>query len=446
MTLLFSCILNAFQVSPSDRERIQNALEAYKSGRNGEARQALNDLAERYPSNFEVIETLGLIYAEQGEFERALPLLAAGCKANPSSAEAAANLGVAYLQLKRVKEAAATLSEAVKLDPHNLQTRTSYGRALMLAGHASEAAAEFAAASKEQPANADLLYDWALAEFDAGNARQASIILNRIPPGSRSAQAESLCGDAEEKQGNYDRALACFQSAAQLESSEANLNAVGQELLRHWSFNQAVKIYQYSVAKYPASERLRTGFGVALYANGEYANAARIFSQLLVSFPYQHAYAKFLGQSCAAMKSEPFDSCHVLLTYARQHPADADAARLAAATILEEHDTAQFQFARRLLESVIAKNPRSADAFYRLGVLDQEEQKWSDSVAVLKRADALHPKWSKTHFRLALAYSHLNRKQDAHQEGELQKQFRASEDIEMENQRKEVMTFLFERP
>lgn len=127
-----------------------------------------------------------------------------------------------------------------------------------------------------------------------------------------------------------------------------------------------------------------------------------------------------------------------------EHPADAVAARLAAAIILEQHDSAQFDLARRLLERAIAKDPGSADGYYRMGVLDQEQGKWSDSVTMLKRGAALRPESSKTHLRLAVAYFHLEQKEQAHREAALQKQFRQSEDADMEARRKELTTFILE--
>ena len=444
LAVLLSFSVQGRQIAPADQTRLQYALTAYTAGKVEEAENTLRDLAERYPDKFEVVETLGLIYAGRGELDRALPLLEAGYRANQASPEAAANLGAAYLKLSRVEKAVTTLHRAVSLDPKNGQTQSSYGQALMMAKRPQEAARAFGAANARDPDNADTLYNWALAEFDSGETRQTSAILARIPSNSRSAQVESLCGDAEESQGHFDRALACFHSASQLEPSEANLSALGIELLRHWSFDAAIKVYEYSLTKHPASSRLQTGLGIALYGNGGYEKAAHVFSGLLVSFPDEASYAKFLGQACVALKVESRADCAVLLSYAQQHPTDAVVGRLAAATILEQHDSAQFDLARRMLERAIAQDPRSADGFYRLGVLDQEQGKWSDSVTRLQRAAALWPGSSKTHLRLAVAYYHLGQKEQAHQEAMLQKQYRQSEDADMEAKRKELTTFILQ--
>ena len=408
-----------------------------------QAEPVLRDLAARYPNQFEVVETLGLIYAERGDLEQALPLLETACRANTSSAEAAANLGSAYVRLNRVPQAVVTLRRAVSLDAKNSQTQSTYGQALMMAKRPREAAQALADASALDPENADILYNWALAAFDSGDARQATLILARIRPDLRSAEVESLCGDAEENQQHFDRALICFQNAVKLQPSEPNLNALGLELLKHWSFEPAIKTYQYAITRYPSSSRLQAGLGIAFYANSQEEQAARVFSRLLVSAPNESSYAKLLGESCLALKAE-FEPCNMLPTYTRRHPTDFVAATLAASAILEWHDSARYDLARQLLEKVIAKGPASADAYYRMGVLDQEQGKWTDSVAMLKRADALRPRWTKTHLRLAQAYFHLDQKQQAHREAELARQFRQSEDADAESKRAQLKTFVLE--
>jgi tetratricopeptide (TPR) repeat protein len=428
----------------SDRALLEKALGFYDSGKTQEAESALCDLAARYPHQFDVVETLGLIYAERGELERALPLLEAACVSNPSSAGAAANLGAAYVRLNRVQQAMMTLRRAASLDPKNSQTESSYGQALMMAKRPLEAVQAFAAASAGDPRNPDILYNWGLAAFESDGFRQASGILARIPPALRSAQVESLCGDVEESLAQFDRALACFQNAAKLEPSEPNLRALCLELLKHWSFEEAARVYEYGVGKYPSSARLQTGLGIALYGSAQYEKAALVFSRLLSAAPNQASYARFLGEACAATKAESGEFCQVLLVYARAHPTDVVAARLAAATIVEWHDSTRYDVARQLLERAIAQDPGSADGYFHMGVLDQEQGKWSDSVSMLKHATALRPASSKTHVRLAQAYSRLGQKQAAHSEALLARQFRQSEDIEMETKRKDLRTFILE--
>ena len=428
----------------SDRALLDRALSDYNNGNAQQAEPLLRDLAARFPHQFEVVETLGLIYAEHAEFERALPFLEAGCRANPSSPQAAANLGAAYLRLNRIEPAVTTLRHAVSLDPKNPQTQSTLGQALIAAKRPRDAAQAFASANAADPQNPDLLYNWALAEYASGAVQQAATLLARIPPSSHSAQDQSLCGDVEEKLGHFDRALVCLQNAAHLDPTEANLNALALEFVKHWSFDAAIKVYEYGLTKFPSSSRLQTGLGVAYYGSSQYEKAASSFAAILIGSPGNALYAKLLGHSCIALKSDSGEACSTLLTYAQNHSGDTVAARLAAASVLEARDSANYGLARILLERALALDSQSAEAYYRFGILDQEEGKWADSIPMLNRAVALRAAWSKAHQRLARAYSHLDQREQAQREASLARELLQKEDTDAEVKRSELKTFILD--
>jgi lipopolysaccharide biosynthesis regulator YciM len=165
---------------------------------------------------------------------------------------------------------------------------------------------------------------------------------------------------------------------------------------------------------------------------------------LLQAAPDQASYAKSLGQACVAIKDASDEGCAAVINYARLHNTDAVAARLAASIILTRHDSSRFALARQLLQTAITIDPRSAEGYYEMGVLEQEQGKWQNSVAMLKKSDALRHASSKTHLRLAIAYSHLDLKEQAHEEAALQKQLRQSEDADIEAKRSAIRTFMLE--
>jgi tetratricopeptide (TPR) repeat protein len=442
ITLFLATPVRSTELTSTDQHLLTQALAAYNEERNQEAEPILRDLASRYPKKFEIVETLGLIYAERDELPRALPLLETAVNVNTDSALAYANLGAAYLRLNRNEDAVRVLSRAASLDPHNSQTQSSFGQALMLAKRYRAAADAFAAASAADPTNPDILYNWALAAFDSGDADDASKILAKIPTSLRSAEAQSLQADIDEKQGHFDTALAVLQNAARLDPSEANLNAVGVELLRHWSFDPAIVIFEYGISKYPSSARLQVGLAVSRYANHQFDQSARIFSRLLAASPDDASYANFLAQSCAALKGQSHEGCDGLLAYAERHPNNASVATAIAAAILEEHDPAKLPLARRLLDEALAAAPNSAAPYFQLGVWYQQQARWKDSVGALEKAAALSPASSKTHLKLALAYSHLNQPEEARRQAVLQRECRKTEQEEAEARRTEINTFL----
>ena len=57
-------------------------------------------------------------------------------------------------------------------------------------------------------------------------------MLEALPAGATTDQMEALAGDADERVGDFGKALSHFQAAAQKNPSDANLYALTTELLR----------------------------------------------------------------------------------------------------------------------------------------------------------------------------------------------------------------------
>jgi len=102
--------------------------------------------------------------------------------------------------------------------------------------------------------------------------------------------------------------------------------------------------------------------------------------------------------------------------------------------------------ARALLEQAIAADPKLADAYYQLGVLDQEATHWQDSTTPLERAIAIKPALAEAHYRLARAYSHLGRRDDDAKEIQLQQRYAKEQKDSLDARLKDVTTFLATTP
>jgi len=433
-------------ITSSDRALLAKALASYENGRVAEAEPMLRELFTRYPNRFEIAETLGLIQAERGDLTQAVPFLETACQADPSSAPASANLGAAYLRLNRIDDAVRVLKRAATLDPANSGTQSSLGQALMLAKRPAEAAEAFAAASAGDPKDADILYNWGLTVFEAGDATRAEGILARIPAQSLSAQAHSLLGDVEEQLGHFEAAFDHKRAAAEADPSEANLDALGIELLKHWNFDGAIRVYERGLSLYPASARMQKGLGIAKYGNNEISDSTQILSRLLAAHPDNPGYAALLGDFCYALReeSDAEEGCGALLDYAQRHPEDAAAGTAAASVIVRTRQVGKFDIARQMLARAIAANPKDAESWFERGVLDLEQSDWRDSVEALRRAAELRPASSKTLWRLAQAYSHLGDKEQAHREVLLQQRFHQTEEAERDARQRSVQTFILD--
>jgi tetratricopeptide (TPR) repeat protein len=437
---------NTAQMTAADTTKLRQALAAYDQGRSQEAQSILQELLAHHPANFDVNETLGLIHAEAGDFSAALPLLEHAARLRPSAAVARANLGTAYLKLNQPQKALPELEAAAHLQPRDQQTQTNLARAYMETGASAKAAQAFAAAAALGPLDADTTHDRALALLQSNDAAGARRVLDALPESGRNDATEELLGEIEERLGNYKPAEEHFSQAAHLNPTEPNIYAWVVELLRHFSWQPAVKVADYGIQQFPASTRLKAARGIAFYADNRYKEAAAVFSDLLAASPGNATWASLLGRNCALI-ADAASGCDSLQRFAEQHPQNAEAATYAATALLhqsaEKRDNTK---ARALLQQAISANPKLADAYYQLGVLDQEETHWQDSTTPLEKALALKPTLAEAHYRLARAYSHLGRRDDAAKQIELQQSYAKEQKDSVDARLKEVTTFLTATP
>jgi len=433
-------------MTPADSTALRRSLDAYDRGDLTGAEPVLNQIASRYPKNYEASEALGSLYAESGDVARALPFLESAALLAPRQPIAHANLGAAYLKLGRNSDAILELRTAATLDPHNRATLSNLGQALLTDKQPADAAKAFAEASQIEPDNWDLRYNWAVALLDGGDALKAANVLAPIPNQEKQPQIEALLGEIAEKQGKFQDAVEHLQLAAKVDPSEPNLYFLGLEFLKHWTFEPAIKIFEFGLQRYPQSERMMLGQGIARYAMNDLALAAPIFAQLLDRNPESALYADLLGRSCTLMP-DMSKGCEKLEGFAEKHPKNATVATYAAASILHRSNHPEdLVVAEKLLDQAIALDPKLPEAHFQKGVLDQYQTLWKQSIPELEAAVELKPESSKAHYRLALAYSHTGQKDRAQEEINLQKKYSEQEKKVLDARLKEVRTFLVTGP
>ena len=401
----------------ADQAALRMALDAYDRGDFATAEPMLKALAKRSPHSYEVNEALGSLLVEQDHVAEALPYLRRACLSSPREPIAHANLGAALLKAGTPEQAVAELEEAAKLDPASGATLVNLGQTLMVLKRPVPAAKAYAAASRLSPGEVDLKYNQALALYDSGAFKEAAAVLDGIEPAQRTAEMHALGGDADEKAGAFPQALSHYEAAERMTPSEGNLYAVAVELMRHWNWDEAIKVARYGVTTYPDSVRFKLAEGIAYYGKSDYAPAVQMFSAQLQADPNNAAIADLLGRSCAALQDGENTGCDAVYGFAQRHPGNAVMTMYAAVAILHEPAAKQdLNRAATMLQASIAADPKYAEAYLQLGVLEQMRQHWAESAALLEKSIALNPTAPEAHYRLSRAYSHLGRKDEAQQQ------------------------------
>jgi predicted Zn-dependent protease len=403
----------------------------------------LSALRKAHPGTFALDESLGLVLVSRNAIDRALPLLQTAVKEQPTSDAAHANLGAALYRLHRNRQAVAEFELAVKINPANLSAQQSLGSILMDEHRPADAATAFAAASALKPDDTDLRLDQATALLAAGETEEARRILSRLLNADQSARAQVLMGEADEKDKDFASAGRHFARAVDLEPSEENAWLLGEELLRHWTFDAAVKEFEAASARFPESKRLRMGLGAALYGDAKYGQAIPVFADLLDAEPDNSQYAALLGTTCATILREARPRCSSLIHYAQTHPGDARAALNAAVSLLGESDPESHRpVVRQLLEAAVSADPRLPEAQFQMAAFLQDDGEWKESIPYVERAVALRPDFAQAHYRLAMAYWRTGRKQEGNMEMDLQKKYSKQEQEEMDRRLRQITTFV----
>jgi tetratricopeptide (TPR) repeat protein len=432
--------------SNSGMERdFQEAMAAQDRGDLARAEALLFKLHNAHPGIFAVDESLGLLLASRGEVSRALPLLEAAVREQPSSDTAHANLGAALYQVHRNQSALEEFQRAVRINPRNASAQQSLGRLYMENRRPNEAAKALLEAQRLNPEDSDLKLDCITALLAANRLGEAQQMLSTVADVDRSARAQSLLGEADEKAGKFHDAAEHFAHAVELEPSEENAWMLGAEFLRHWTFDAAATEFEAASAKFPDSKRIRLGLGAALFGAAQYAKAIPVFADLLGHEPDNAMYAEMLGISCNAPMEAISPRCSALVTYAQAHPADAKAATNAATFLMAQNEDAQsLNSARKLLVRAIAADPNLPEAQFQMGKVLQISLNWKGSIPYLERAVKLKPDFAQAHYSLARAYWRLGRKQDGQAQMDLQKKFARQEQEDLDRRLKQIMRFAVE--
>jgi tetratricopeptide (TPR) repeat protein len=444
---LSACLLHgqtpAAPATAAMEREFQDAMTAEDKGDLARAESLLLDLHKKQAGIFAVDESLGLLYVAGEKFAKALPLLEAAARESDRSDVAHANLGATYFKLHRNLEALREFERAAQLNPRNAATQQSLGELLLAEGKSSRAAEAYSAALEIRPDDPDLKLAYATALIAAGELDKARNLLAGLPKADEIAAAQTLVAEIDEKKGDYQQAVVHFTRAAEIDQSEENVWALGVEFLRHWTFEAAIREFEFAAERFPASTRMKLGLGAAYFGGARYGRAIPVFADLLSADKDNSLYAELLGMACTAVNDPAQKRCDSLVTYAESHPKDARANTYAASMLLMETATdAGNSRARRLLTNALAVDPKMAEAHYRMGVLEQNQGAWAASIPSLERSVAIKPDFAQAHYRLALAYWRAGHKEKGQAEMELEKKYAQQEAQDLNKRLRQITTFI----
>jgi tetratricopeptide (TPR) repeat protein len=436
----------SYEQTPQLQREFEKAVQLYDSHRLAEAASQLEPLVREFPQSFDVQELLGIVYSAQGKEADATEHLASAVRLNPNSVAARTNLATNLLGLGKLAPAELEFRKALALNPASYDTNHNLGEFFVAGGKIAQAIPFLEKARQIKPEDYDNSYDLALAYFETGRTAQAERVVQSLLAQRNTAELHNLLGEIEEKAGNFIAAEHEYEAAAHMDPSEGNLFDWASELLLHRTLDPAVEVFTEAARRYPASQRLAIGLGLAYYSRGNYDDAVKSLLQAADLNPRDPRCYYFLSKAYDSSPGQADEVIQRFRRFAELQPQNARALYYYAMSVWKGRRAQDADLDLEQIESLLKRSveldPKFADPYLQLGNLLSDQKKYAEAVPQYQRALALNADLADAHYRLGQAYVHLGRRDEAQQHLQVYQKLRAEHLAEVDRQRAEVRQFV----
>jgi tetratricopeptide (TPR) repeat protein len=429
-----------------DRD-FKTAVSLYEAGKYPDAATQLEKLVREVPESFEVQELLGLVYAAQSQDARATQHLQKAVHLKPDSAPARTNLAANFARLGKLDLATEQFKKAVELDPQSFETNHNLGESYVRSGKVAEAAPYLEKAQQIDPSSYDNGYDLSLAYLQTNRLSQAQHLIEALLKQKNAAELHNLLAEVDEKDGKFVEAENEYESAVHMDPSESNLFDWGSELLLHRTLGPAVEVFQQASARYPASQRMVVGLGMALYARGNYDDAVKSLLKAADLNPSEPNCYFFLSKAYDSSPSQADEVIQRFRRFAELQPNNARALYYYAMSLWKgkrsQDPGLDLHQIESLLKKSLALDPKLAEAHLQLGNLYSDETAYAEAIPEYKRAIEFNSDLADAYYRLGQAYVRTGEKGLAQEQFQVYQKIREQHLADLDKQRAEIRQFVY---
>jgi tetratricopeptide (TPR) repeat protein len=448
--LLLTCAFVVTAHSSQDQhldQEFQAAVAQFESGHYAQAATKLEALLQQVPESFEVHELLGLVYSAQSQDANANVHLERAVRLNPRSAPARTNLAANLVRLGKIDRAGEQFKKAAELEPQSFDTNHNLGEFYVQSKKIAEAVPYLERAERIDPSSYDNGYDLSLAYLVSGRLAEARQQIQGLLKQKNTAELHNLLGEVEEKDGKFVQAANEYELAAHADPSESNLFDWGSELLLHRTLGPAIEVFQDATQRYPASQRLAIGLGMALYAHGNYDDAVKSLLRAADLNPSDPSCYLFLSRAYDSSPAQADDVIQRFRRFAELQPRNGQALYYYAMSLWKgkraQDPSLDFHQIETLLKSSIALDSKLAESHLQLGNLYSDQSKYAEAIPEYVRALELDPDLGDAHYRLGQAYVRTGQKGPAQEQLQIYQKLREQHLADIEKQRAEIRQFVY---
>jgi tetratricopeptide (TPR) repeat protein len=241
-------------------------------------------------------------------------------------------------------------------------------------------------------------------------------------------------------------AIEHYQQAVKLDPSEANLIALGYELISHWNWKEAQEIFAFASAKFSGSWRVRLGLGAAYLGQDENEKATQYLLQAIELAPDVPLGYQLLAQGFGDSSGSFEHAVARFRTFYRTHPNNPWAAYYHVLALhrssIRNSSVMDYEQGIRLLKAAIAQKPDFYDALFLLGEISFNQKNWKEAIAAYAQATKYNPAHLEAHYKLGLSLQRLGQTERAKAELKLYQELKEKQNQAMAERIAQTMKFI----
>ena len=380
--------------------------------------ELIAELTQRSASSAEDLRTLGALYEETGQVEKALASYRRALAADGK--DLATRLKVVHLLEVRgdLEQAIAEYDALIKAAPRNLDFVFQLAEALISRGDRKKALTrlqELEARSGNDEETLAALVDF----YERVDEKERALALLQRLAGSNSADPEHLVelGTRYWQEGDKKKALATWQRIkAVVPDRSRGLQILGELYLEHDMPKEALAALSEAAKLSPKQPRYRKAYALALERtsaatgtregkSAQFEEARKIWEELIREAQTDPALAREARQHIITLYSldgQLGQRVPGLERRLAQNPPDLEAGRLLAEAHLRLR---RYPEAERVLQRVIGAAPGDVESLNSLERVLVLEHKLRDAINVLEKLAASDPKRAREYFQRMASYA-----------------------------------------
>jgi tetratricopeptide (TPR) repeat protein len=274
-------------VRPPTLEARMNLVRAYlRASRTAEGLKLAHALSAQDTSNVQRHFTLGVLLAEEKQYQAAQLELERADALKPGTFEILFNLGQAYLRAKEYGKAELVLNRALKLNPDSADAMYLLAQAFNDEDRPVDALDLLARAHKLAPENTDIIFLLARVSMGQNFYEDAIPLLEsglKISP--QRADLRAALGESYFMSGKADKAIDEFKKLIEVEPSARSYTFMGLSYRHLGRFDEARKYFEEGLKLEPTNAACLFNLGFIEERQGSAAAADQHFQQALRSNP-----------------------------------------------------------------------------------------------------------------------------------------------------------------